>query len=233
RGLIEDVDLVIDGTDNFETRYLLNDACVDAGRPWVYGGVVASHGMVLAVVPGQTPCFACVVPEMPAPGSTGTCDTAGVIGPAVGVVAALEAVEAMKLLVGARESLARGLITVDLWRHQYRTFELDRNPDCAVCGAGEYRFLRGEVTSTSIALCGRNAVQVTPGQPGSIDLDRFAEQLAGRGAVRNQSVRANAYLLRFEADALECTLFPDGRAVIKGTDEVERARAFYAKYIGS
>ncbi|MEM7263969.1 MAG: ThiF family adenylyltransferase [Planctomycetota bacterium] len=226
--VVADTDLVIDGTDNFETRYLLNDACVRAGLPWVYGGVVASHGMVLAVRPKETPCFACVVPDMPPPGSTGTCDTTGVIGPAVAVIAALEAAEAMKLLTGATDRLADGLITMDVWRHEYRVFSVPRNPDCRVCARGEYDFLRPESGSTSTVLCGRNAVQVTPGAATSIDFDRLEGRLSPHGPVRY-----NSHLLRFEADSLECTLFPDGRAVIQGTDQTERARAFYSRYIGS
>ncbi len=226
--ILDAVDLVIDGTDNFETRYLLNDACVDRKLPWVYGGVVASHGMVLAVRPGQSPCFACVIPEMPPPGSTGTCDTAGVIGPAVGIVAALEATEALKIIVGDHESLSDGLTTIDPWRNQFRTFTMPRNPDCEVCAKGNYRFLRAEATSATSVLCGRNAVQITPATAGSIDFAQMEQQLSAHGSVKH-----NAYLLRFNVDEFECTLFPDGRAVIKGTDEVERARAFYAKYIGS
>jgi len=226
--LLEDVDLVIDGTDNFETRYLLNDACVSVNKPWIYGGVVASHGMVLAVIPGETPCFACVMPEMPPPGSTGTCDTAGVIGPAVGIVAAIEATEALKLITGHREALHGGLQTIDPWRNQYRGFKVARDSACAVCAKHEYRFLNAEAAASSTVLCGRDAVQITPADPGTLDFARLEERLSPHG-----DVSYNDYLLRFAAGGLELTLFPDGRAVIKGTDELDRARSFYARFIGS
>lgn len=229
RRLIDGVDLVIDGTDNFETRYLLNDACVSEGTTWIYGGCVGSHGMVLVVRPCAGPCFACLVPDPPPPGSTGTCDTVGVIGPAVAIVAAIEATEALKILVGAEDKLAQGLVTIDPWTGQYRTFSTPRLDDCAVCQKRDFRFLRAESTSQTTTLCGRDAVQISPapGAPAA-DLESLETRLSTHG-----SVRYNGYLLRFEADGLDLTLFPDGRAVIKGTSEADRARAFYARYVGS
>lgn len=234
RGLIEDVDLVIDGTDNFETRYLLNDACVERGQTWIYGGCVGSHGMVLTVRPGVGPCFACLVPDPPAPGSTGTCDTVGVIGPAVAMVAAIESTEALKILTDNETALVSGLITLDPWAGTFRTFSAPRVDDCPVCHGREFRFLREEATSQTTLLCGRNAVQITPAPPAKgasptdIDLAALETRLSGHGETRY-----NGYLLRFIADGLDLSLFPDGRAVVKGTDEPERARAFYAKYVGA
>ncbi|MFN0058709.1 MAG: ThiF family adenylyltransferase [Planctomycetota bacterium] len=227
-GLLEHIDLVLDGTDNFETRYLLNDACVEVGRPWVYGGCVATHGMVLAVVPGETPCFACVVPEAPAPGTAATCDTAGVLGPAVGIVAALQATEALKLLVGARQALNPNLQTIDPWRNEFRSFTIPRNLDCDVCAHRNFRHLRAAAGSQSTVLCGRNSVQISPTRGAQLDFAVVAARLATHGPVRT-----NEHLLRFNYGEFELTLFTDGRALIKGTAEPDRARAFYAKFIGA
>ena len=226
--LIEDTHLVLDGTDNFVTRYLLNDACVSTGKPWIYGGCVGSHGMVLTVIPGETPCFTCFLPEMPEPGTTATCDTAGVIGPAVGMVAALQSVEALKILSGHRDALNTGLTTIDLWNNQHRTVTLSRNPGCTVCVKRDFQYLNAAVSDLATRLCGRNAVQITPARDSRVDLPEMERRLSPLGPVLR-----NEYLLRFTQDGLEMTLFPDGRAVIKGTDEPARARAAYARYIGT
>ena len=226
--LIRDSDLVLDGTDNFVTRFLLNDACLQAGTPWVYGGCVGSHGMVLPIIPGETPCFACFLPELPDPGTAATCDTAGVLGPAIGVVSALQCSEALKLLVGARDRMLEGLLTVDLWRNDYRSLRLARNPQCDACGHGNYRYLHSEIEELASVLCGRNAVQISPARAAQLDLDPIATRLSSHGEVLQ-----NAYLLRFTQPDLELTLFPDGRAVIKGTDDPAKARAHYTKYVGN
>ena len=226
--LIDGADVVLDGTDNFVTRFLLNDACVQASIPWVYGGCVGSHGMVLPITPGETPCFACFLPELPDPGTAATCDTAGVLGPAIGVVSALQSSEAIKMLVGAKDRQLEGLLTVDLWRNDYRPLKLKRNPDCDVCGKGNYRYLHSEIEELASVLCGRNAVQISPARSAQLDLDPIATRLASHGDVLQ-----NAYLLRFTQPELELTLFPDGRAVIKGTDDPSVARAHYTKYVGN
>lgn len=230
RELLAGCTLVVDGTDNFQTRLVLNDACVALDLPWVYGGVVAAHGMVLAVRPGVTACFACLVPEAPAPGTTPTCDTAGVLGPAVGVVASIQAAEAMKMLTGRTEALLSGLLTVDLWHHEYRVLAIARDPHCRACGVRRLDYLESRAAAgTTTILCGRNAVQVSP-PPGTapLDLGVLGTRLAALGAVR-----ANEHLLCFAQEGLEATLFRDGRAFIQGTDDASVARAFYARYVGS
>jgi len=226
--LIQDVDLVLDGTDNFETRFLLNDACVKRGKPWVYAGCVGSYGMVLAVVPGETACFRCVIGEMPAPGSSPTCDTAGVLGPAVGVVASLQAAEAIKLLTGHRDALAPGLVTLDVWSNSQQTFKAARDPSCPTCGQKRFDFLEGRAAGAATSLCGRNAVQVVPPPGASLDLADLEQKLLKVGAVSR-----NEYLVKFIIEDVEVTLFPDGRAIVKGTDDLVRARALYARYVGS
>ncbi len=226
--LVADADVVLDGTDNFETRFLLNDACVKLGRPWVYGGCVGSHGMVLAVVPGDTACFACVVPELPAPGSSPTCDTAGVLGPAVGAVASVQAAEALKLLAGRREALTRSLTTLDVWTGTWQSFAVRRLPDCEVCGRRQFRFLAARDGGAATTLCGRNAVQITAAAGARLDLVDLERRLAPLGPVRR-----NPFLLRFEPEGFEITVFQDGRAIVKGTDDASRARALYAKFVGA
>ena len=225
--LARDVDLVLDGTDNFETRFLLNDACVKLGRPWVYGGCVGSYGMVLAVLPGEGPCFACLVGDLPAPGSSPTCDTAGVLNTAVGVVASLEANEAIKILAGKRESLALGLQTIDVWHNTTQLIRVPRSPSCEVCGRRTFRHLES-TASAATSLCGRNAVQITPPPGSALDLAEAERKLAPLGAVRR-----NAYLLKVSIDGCELTLFPDARAIIQGTHDLSRARSLYARYVGA
>jgi adenylyltransferase/sulfurtransferase len=224
--LIADADLVLDGTDNFETRFLINDACVKHGKQWVYGGCVGGNGMVLTVIPEQTACFACVVPDLPAPGSAPTCDTAGVLGPAVGVVASLQAAEALKLLSGARNAVLPGLLTVDTWANVYQAFGVKRLPDCPTCVRKQFRFLEAREGGMATSLCGRNAVQITANA--KVDLVELERRLASVGRVTR-----NPYLVRFEPDGYQVTVFSDGRAIVKGTDDAARARAVYARYVGA
>ena len=225
--LARDVDLVVDGTDNFETRFLLNDACVKLGRPWIYGGCVGSYGMVMTVLPGEGPCFACLAGDLPGPGTSPTCDTAGVIGPAVGVVASLQSSEAIKLLAGRKEALSGGLQTIDVWRNTFQRVQVPRLAACEVCVGRRFRHLEA-ASSMAVSLCGRNAVQISPAPGASLDLVQAEQRLAPLGPVRR-----NAYLLKFAADGCELTLFPDARAIIQGTDDVARARSLYARYVGT
>jgi adenylyltransferase/sulfurtransferase len=225
--LARDVDVVLDGTDNFETRFLLNDACVKLGRPWVYGGVVGSYGMVMGVLPGEGPCFACLLGELPPPGSSPTCDTAGVLNTAVGVIASLEANEALKMLAGRRDALAGGLQTLDVWRNTSQFLRVARSPSCPVCVKREFRHLES-TASVATSLCGRNAVQITPPPGSALDLAAAERKLAPLGQVRR-----NAYLLKFAADGCELTLFPDARVIIQGTHDLAKARSLYARYVGS
>ncbi|MDI3341952.1 MAG: ThiF family adenylyltransferase [Sphaerobacter sp.] len=227
-GLIEDVDLVVDATDNFEIRYLLNDACVKHGIPWVYGGVIGSYGMTMTIRPGETPCLRCVFPDPPAPGDAPTCDTAGVIGPAVAMVAALESAEAMKLAVGALDALNRGLLSLDVWQLSFEQIPLGApDPACPCCGRREFAFLDRAAPSHTTQLCGRDAVQVLVHPPARVNLAELARRLSPLGQVG-----FNAYLLRFRTGAFELTVFPDGRAIVKGTTDPAQARSLYARYIG-
>lgn len=231
RDLMRDVGVVLDGTDNFETRFLLNDAALELGTPWVYGGCIGSHGQTMTILPHQSACLRCVIEAPPPAGTVETCDTAGVLGPAIQVVAALQAVSALKLLAGRREAIAPRLIIVDVWEGVWRTIDLtglrDRN-QCPACVRGERLWLAGHETSHTTRLCGRHAVQVTPATPAELDLPRLAERLRAAGRVT-----VTPFLVRLSVGELELTIFRDARAIVKGTDDLTVARTAYAKYVGS
>lgn len=227
--LIADCDLVLDGSDNFQVRYLLNDACVKHGVPWIYGAAVASYGTTMTVIPGETPCLRCVFDEMPEAGTSPTCDTAGVIMPIIASISAVQVGEAMKILVGDLASLHRSLIQIDIWANDRRAIKLvQRNPDCGTCGTGEFEFLAADNQAATAVLCGRDAVQIMPPTPTHIDLAQLAERLGKIGEVLQ-----NEYLVKFSKDGYEITVFTDARAIIKGTDDIARARSLYAAYVGS
>lgn len=226
--LIEGATLVLDGTDNFETRFLINDACVKHKIAWVYAGAVASYGMTMTIVPHETACLRCIFPQEPQPGTLATCDTAGVIGPIVNVMASIASAEGIKYLVGAGKRNA-GLIHVDLWENSFESFNIARREDCPACARGNFEYLDGERGAVATAyLCGRDAVQVNPGRGHTVNLASLAERLKGVGEVS-----LNEYLIKFTIDNYELTIFPDARAIVKGTDDPAVARGVYSKYVGS
>jgi adenylyltransferase/sulfurtransferase len=225
--LIEGADAVLDGLDNFEGRYLLNDACLSRKIPWIYGGAVSSYGVTMNVVPGKTACLRCVFPEMPPPGSP-TCDTAGVLGPVVAWVAAHQAMEALKILSGNETVLTASMRTLDMWFN--RGQDVEPGPprrDCPAC-SGRYEFLNAPPREM-VSLCGQDAMQVRPSAPGGLDLEALAGKLAAAGC----GILKNRYLVRFHVEGHEMTVFADGRALVGGTHEAARARALYAKYVGT
>lgn len=229
--LVSDADLILDGTDNFETRYLINDAAVKLGKPWIFGGVIGSEGQTMTILPGKTPCLRCVVEDSPPPGMTPTCETAGVLGPAVSTIASFEAIEAIKILSGDFESLNRDLIMIDLWNWSFRQLKvagLLGKVDCPTCRRREFDWLEGRMGSHTTTLCGRNAVQIATRRTDRLDFGQLAAKLVGIGEVRH-----NDFMLRFETDGHEFTVFPDGRAIIKGTNDIARAKTLYAQYLGS
>jgi molybdopterin/thiamine biosynthesis adenylyltransferase len=228
--LLSDVDLVLDGSDNFQVRFLINDVCVKHGIPWVYGGGVSANGMTMPVLPRETPCLRCLFDSAPAPGTTATCDTAGVIGPIIHIIASYQAVEAFKILVGAKDKLRRSMLHVSIW--DYNTTSIDiskaRRPDCVCCGKLEFDYLQPREGDGAISLCGRNTIQISPSEPWDVDLEAMANRLRASGKVEQ-----NKFLVRFYAtDNLRLVIFSDGRVLIQGTDELSTARSLYAKYIG-
>lgn len=238
QGLVEDLtfenidrlcsgaEVIVDGTDSFEVRFLINDFAVRENRPWVYGAALGSYGISWAVVPGLTPCLRCLFEEPPPAGSVETCDTAGVIAPIIHVVASYQVAQALKLLVGA-EPDARSL-QVDIWKGTWRAMEFNGPvEDCRCCGKREFPFLEGARRTQLTRLCGRNAVQVNPAEKGYIDLN----EMAGKLRLKTE-VSQNDYLLKATLEGCEVVLFADGRAVVKGTDDLTVARAIYSRYIG-
>lgn len=227
--LIEDCNLVLDGTDNFQTRYLINDACVKHDKIWVYGAAVSSYGVTMTVRPNETPCLRCVFEEMPPAGSAATCDTAGVIQPIISVVAAVQISEALKILSGKLDKLHGSLMQFDVWENDWRKIKLGKPAkDCPTCGLRKFETLEAEAGHFEAVLCGRNAVQIAPPQKTQIDLANLAERLKKLGEVKQ-----NEYLVRLNVGEYEITVFRDARAIIRGVDDVSAARSVYAKYVGS
>ncbi|MFB3922466.1 MAG: ThiF family adenylyltransferase [Terriglobia bacterium] len=224
--LVRGFDLILDGTDNFQTRYLINDVALKLGIPWIYGAVVASYGVTMTILPARTPCLACVFPKPPE-GMHDTCDTVGVIGPAVAWTAAIQVTEAMKVLLGRTSELHGTLMSYDVWKYLSTSITPRIDPICPACQGRDYVHLR-EGVETHTTLCGRDAVQIRPRESRALDLEALATRLSQFG-----SVHRNDYLVRTMLDGCELTLFLDGRAIIKGTDDPAVARGIYAKYIGS
>ena len=229
--LAHDVDVIVDGTDNFETRFLLNDYAIQQNTPWIYGGCIGAEGQTMTVLPGKTACLSCLMSDVPPPGATPTCDTAGILGPIVNVIASLEAVEALKILSGNEAAVSRQLTVIDMWSNRIRQINLAtlrEQGDCVACGDGEFLWLAGKKGSSSAVLCGRNAVQLAPEGARPTSLESLEEKLAGAGRVTR-----NPFLLRLEVDNYLLTVFADGRTIVSGTDDITVARTLHAKYIGS
>ncbi len=224
--VLEGTDLILDGTDNFETRYLLNDYAVSRGLPWIYGAAVGSYGLTMPVLPGRTACLKCVYPEPPS-GAQPTCETAGVLNAITSVIASLQVGDALKILAGHADSVRSRITTVDVWSGDVRQVALPApDPDCQACGRREFVHLEGRHRAP-ISLCGRNAVQIHE-RARPLDLGELKAALEPLGEVR-----ANEFALRFFLPPYEMTIFPDGRAIIKGTTDVGLARSLYARYVGS
>ena len=228
--LLDGVDLFLDGTDNFDTRYVLNDLSIETSIPWIYGACVGSYGLVLPVLRGErrTPCLRCVLGDAPSPGSSPTCDTAGVIAPIVQVIAGLQGAEALKILSGNPEAVSVGLVSIDVWSSQFDRIDLSSTaPSCDACVSGV--FVTKEHSAGEAFLCGRDAVQIRPPEKGmALDIDDFAVTWRSLG-----DVTLSEHVVRLREEHSEMLLFRDGRALIKGTADLGRARAIYARLIGS
>ena len=224
--LIRPADLVLDGTDNFETRFILNDASIETGKPWVYGGVIGSEGTVLAVRPGLGPCLRCIFPDLPDAHHVPTCETHGVLNTAVVWVAALQVTEAIKVLVGIPSTEFR-ISSLDVWRGTAHSMVVSRAQSCICCGERRFEFLNGEHGSSSTVFCGRNAVQITPENKTVPDFKRLREELSPFGKVT-----VSGMLLEFCVDEHRLLVFPDGRMLVMGTNDVARAKCLVARYMG-
>ncbi len=247
--IVGDAQVIVDGLDNFETRYLLNDVSVKRGIPYVYGGAVATHGMTAAFLPHASPagrpprewdnhagpCLRCLFDAAPPAGTSLTCDTAGVLGPIVGVIANMQAAEAIKILAGRFDAVSRSLTTIDLWHGEHQRLNIAgayRAGECLCCGQGKFEHLCGEFAGATASLCGREAVQIVPRTTSKIDFALLAARLEAHGKVEHNRFLLRAHV-RDSAGPIDLTVFANGRAIIKGTSRPEVARGIYAKYVGS
>ena len=224
--LLGNVQLILDGTDNFETRYLINDYAVSQGLPWIYAAGVGSYAVTMNILPGDTACLACIFPDSPT-GMVETCDTAGILNSAVNLVASIAATEAMKLIVGGPDRIRLTLLSYDVWINEFAQVSANHPREgCRACQQRDFTHLAG-VGRPHISLCGRNSVQIHERQR-PIDFDEITRRLTPHGTVKH-----NEFVLKFWHDPYELTLFPDGRAIIKGTTDTAIARSLYARYVGT
>ena len=226
---IKDVELVLDALDNFETRFVINDACAKHLRPWIYSSAVGSYGLVMPIVPAKSPCLRCMIGSLPAPGSSPTCDTAGVIGPITHIIASIQVAEALKWITGTGETKDLQLITYDVWTHRFHRMSLgaDVMKGCPVCAEGRFDYLNGAPLRT-VTLCGRNAVQLIPAIRSDLEFSQLSDAIGDSGIVQY-----NEFLLRWSSPPFELTLFKDGRAIVKGTEDPGTARSVYTKIVGA
>jgi molybdopterin-synthase adenylyltransferase len=225
--LLSGFPLILDGTDNFETRFLINDFAVETGTAWIYAAAVASYGLTMTVLPGKTACLACLLDSSAGIGLEETCDTIGVLGPIVNLIASLQAAEAMKILTGRLSALHGRLLSCDVWTGRFQSLHPERTPQCRVCVQHQFSHLSGQA-QPHITMCGRDSVQIHE-RSRSLDLKALQDRLASTVS----GVHQNGFLLRFVIPPYEMTVFSDGRAILKGTQDPAVARSLYAKYIGA
>lgn len=225
--LVSSCNVVVDATDNLETRFLINDVCVKYKIPWVYGAAVGSTGMVKAILPGRTSCLRCLIRDMPAPGSLPTCETAGILNSVPAVIGSLQVNEALKIILGETRN-SGNLVYIDVWTNRFDVIEVKRREDCPACVRRRFDFLEGRVASSVSRLCGRNSVEIVPDKPAVLDLEKLRDRLASLG-----DARLNGYLLLFKTEEWEIFIFPDARAIIKGTYDFSVAKTLYSKFVGT
>jgi len=222
---IKDVDVVIDGTDNMETRYLVNDACVKENVPFIYGGAISTFGMTMSIMPKKTACFRCLFPKLPPPGSLPTCETAGILNTVPAVIASIQTTSALRILLGSE--FDSNLTLFDAWTNELSQIKVGRREKCPCCSLGHYEFLNAEKKEVITSLCGRNAISINPLKKGNINLKELSRSLKRLGDVKR-----SASLLIFKLKDYEVTIFSDGRAIIKGTADERKAKSLYSKYVG-
>jgi molybdopterin-synthase adenylyltransferase len=223
---VDGADVILDGLDNFETRLLINDTSLKLNIPWIYGGAIASQGMSLTVIPHKTACYRCIVNHVSVGGSVLTCDTAGVLSPAPGIVANVQVAEALKILVGS-DDINPNLFIFDVWKNNFNLLQVVARPDCPAC-QGQYEFLDGKNSTRTASLCGQNAVQILPPKKARISFSELAARLAPLGQVKFSD-----FMLTFKTDSVELMVFPDARVIVKNTPDEALAKGLYAKYIGT
>ncbi|MDI6916338.1 MAG: ThiF family adenylyltransferase [Thermoplasmatales archaeon] len=224
-GIIKGADLVIDGTDNMETRFLINDACIKHKIPWIYGGAIGTHGMSMSIIPNNTPCFRCVFQVLPEPGVLPTCDISGVLNTIPSIIASIESTEALKILLG--KSINNNLLIYDVWAHDFQSVKIKKNNECECCVKHNFEFLNAEKKTRITLLCGENAVQITPTKTGILSFESLAQKLQKSGNVKMSRI-----ILRFTVDSYQINIFKSGRAIVYGTNDEKTAKSLYAKYVG-
>jgi len=222
--IVEGYDIIIDGTDNFETRFLINDVAIKNNIPWIYGSAIETYGMTMNIVPGETPCLRCIMREPPPPASLPTCETVGIIPSIASIISSIQVTEAIKILLN--KSYRKDLFIVDVWNNEFTSIKINVDKNCPVCTLGEYEYLEGREYKTSV-LCGRNAIQILPDREVSINLSSLAEKLSKIGKVR-----LSKFILHANISGYELSIFKDGRAIIKGTTDEKIAKSLYTRYIG-
>ncbi len=223
-------DIIIDGTDNFETRFLINNYCVKNNIPWIYGACIGSRGLMMNIIPSMTPCLSCIFETMPQMGSFPTCDTAGVIGPIASIIASFQVTEAIKIISKDYESINKTLYEIDVWDNKFKMIDitaLKEMNSCPTCKLNNFKFLKAESGTMTSFLCGKNAIQIMTRNSGNIDLFQLAKRLRPLTDVSH-----NSFMLKFKVNGNDFTVFPDGRAIITGTDDASVAKNLYSKYIG-
>lgn len=228
--IVSNSNIILDGTDNLETRFLINDYSIKTGIPWIYGGVVGTQGMTMNIIPDKkssNPCFRCLVSEIPAAGSLPTCDTFGILNTVPTIIGSFQCTEAFKFILGNR-NLNQKLIYYDVWTHEFRTLEIQKNDTCKCCVKHDFEYLQVKKRTLVTSICGRNSVQIVPIKGGELPLDEFKRKLAPLGKVEKSQ-----FTLVFTIGKYEITIFSDGRALIKGTTDEKLAKSLYTKYIGS
>lgn len=225
-GFCQGMDVILDATDNLQTRYLINDTSIKLNIPWVYGGAIGSSGMVHTIIPNVTPCLRCMFPEIPPVGATETCDTAGVLNTITSIVASLQSMEAIKLLLDKKDDVIKGLLYIDIWTNDFEMIDLNIDKNCTACGEQKYDFLN-RTSDEAVYLCGKDSIQINPLQK-NISVENILKRLK----VLNIEYNQNAYFIKFMIEDVQFTLFYDGRAILKNTIDIKRASSLYARYVG-
>ncbi|MFX1297232.1 MAG: ThiF family adenylyltransferase [Promethearchaeota archaeon] len=223
--IIKNMNVVLDGTDNMLVRFLINDACVKHDIPWIYGGAIKTSGMTMNIIPHKTPCFRCVIQDLPGAGSLPTCDTVGVLNSIPGIIGSIQSTEALKILLG--KDINKGLLTYDVWSHNFNNIRIKKRDDCECCDKHNFEFLNAKKKETMISLCGRGAIQITPVNDVEISFEDLGKKLQKLGAVDYHKL-----VLRFKIPGYELNIFKNGRTIIIGTNDKKIAKSLYAKYIG-
>ena len=223
--IIKDMDVVLDGTDNMLVRFLINDACVKHNIPWIYGGAIETYGITMNIIPNKSPCFRCLIQDLPDTGSLATCDTVGVLNMIPAIIGSIQSSEALKILLG--KGINKGVLSYDVWIHSFNNIEIKKRDDCKCCSKHNFEFLNALKKETMVSICGKGAIQVTPVKEVDISFEELGKKLQKLGKVDYHKI-----LIRFKIPNYELNIFKNGRTIIIGTNDKKIAKSLYAKYIG-